>query len=125
MEGKNFIPVINRREISKVFIENVILIEQELRKVVIYTDTEDEQYSQYGKIDEVEAFLDDRFFRCHHSCLINMKKIVKMREQTIFFENGRKIVVGREKFHAAKQRFAGYLMQEASSKKLLAHSVGL
>jgi len=123
MEEKIYIPIINRSEIHKVFIENIMVIEQKLRKIIIYTDTEEKRYSRYGKLDEIVMFLDDRFFRCHHSYLINMKKVVKMREQTIFFEGGVQVAIGREKFHVAKQKFAGFMIQETSAKKLLARSV--
>jgi len=111
MEDKNFIPIINKKEISKVFIENILLIEQELRKIFIFA--EEDQHYKYGKIDELLIYLDDRFFRCHQSCFINMEKIVMMRDQTFFFNNGYKYMVGREKFHLAKQKFAGYMTQEA------------
>jgi len=111
MEEKNYIPVITKSEIAKVFVDSVMLIEQELRKTHIYT-VEDE-YFPYGKIDELSKYLDKRFFKCHQSCIINMEKVVKMREQTVFFENGLKVVMGRDKFHNAKQYFAIYIKQKA------------
>ena len=109
MENKKYIPIINRSEASKVFVDSVLMIEQELRKIIIYTD--DDRYSRYGKIDELSIYLDDRFFKCHQSYFINLDKVVKMREQTIYFENGVQIMLGREKFHAAKQRFSFYMSQ--------------
>jgi hypothetical protein len=39
-----------------------------------------------------------------------MDKVVKMKEQTVFFENGTKIMMGKEKFKFAKQRFASHLI---------------
>ena len=114
MMVKSYIPIIRRDETCKVFIENILMIEQDLRKTVIYT--EEDKYWRYGKMDELSKYLDDRFFKCHHSCIINMDKVVKMREQTIFFENGFKITIGREKFQCAKQNFARYMIQEAKEQ---------
>ena len=111
MEEKNYIPVVKRDEITKVFIDNIMLIEQELNKTHIYTD--EKEYCVYGKIHQNLKYLDDRFFRCHQSYIINMEKVIKMREQTIFFENGFKISIGRDKFVAAKQYFAVYIKQKA------------
>ena len=113
MTAKNYIPIIRRDETCKVFIENILAIEQDLRKTVIYT--EGDKYWRYGKMDELLTYLDGRFFKCHHSCVINMDKVVKMREQTIFFENGFSIMMGREKFQCAKQNFARYMIQEANA----------
>ncbi|MCL2437352.1 MAG: LytTR family transcriptional regulator DNA-binding domain-containing protein [Clostridiales bacterium] len=108
MESEKYIPIINKEEICKVYIEDILLIEQDLRKTMIYT--EENKLWRYGKIDELLRFLDDRFFRCHQSCIINMDKVIKMKEQTIFFKNGFKIVMGKEKFKSAKQKFAHYMI---------------
>ena len=113
---RDFIPVVSKSEACKVFIKNIILIEQVLRKSKIHTD--EEIISFYSKIDELIQFLDGRFFQCHKSYIINMDKVVKMKSQTIFFENGKEISIGREKFQCARQHFAGYITRMA--KKNLA-----
>jgi DNA-binding LytR/AlgR family response regulator len=104
---EEFIPFVNRSETSKIYIENIMLIEQERRKIIILT--EDNKYSWYGKIGELSEYLDNRFLKCHSSYIINMDKVIRMREQTIFFENGYTIMVGRDKFVFAKQLFARYI----------------
>ena len=114
--ARDYIPVICKEEASKVLINNVMLIEQELRKTIIYTD--EDRHSFYGKIGDLLKYLDGRFFECHQSYIINMDKVVKMREQTIFFENGLKIMLGRDKFKLAKQKFAGYMVQEAKMQAI-------
>jgi DNA-binding LytR/AlgR family response regulator len=110
---RDYIPIIRRDETSKIFVDDVLCIEQELRKAVIYTmgDT----YWCYGKISDLSKHLDNRFFQCHQSYIINMDRVVKMREQTIYFENGFKITIGRDKFSIAKQSFSAYLIQGAYS----------
>jgi len=110
---RRYIPIVKRSETSKIYLESIILIEQNLRKVVIHT--EEDSYWRYGKIEELVKYLDGRFLKCHSSCIINMDKVIKMREQTIFFENGLEIGIGREKFLSAKQNFARYITQEADA----------
>ena len=104
---RDYIPVIRRSESSKVYLKRIMLIEQELRKIMIFT--EEGKYWRYGKIEELSKYLDKRFLKCHSSCIINMDKVVKMRDQTIYFENGYKIIICKEKFYSAKNKFNGYL----------------
>ena len=106
--GEGYIPIINREETCKVYIVNVLFIEQDLRKIIVHT--EDGLFWRYGKIEELLKYLDDRFFKCHKSCIINLDKVMKMKEQTVFFENGDKIVMSKEKFRLAKQNFAGRML---------------
>jgi len=108
MMNEKYIPIINREETCKVYIKNVLFIEQDLRKTIIYT--EKDKFWRYGKMDELLKFLDNRFLKCHQSCIINMDKVIKMKEQTIFFENGAKIIMGKEKFRFVKQSFANHLI---------------
>jgi len=110
---EKYIPIITKKVTCKIYIEDVMLIEQELRKTIIYTEIDDFQI--YGKIDEFLKFLDGRFFKCHQSCIINMDKVVKMKEQTIFFKNGYKVMMGREKFKFARQKFASLLINETKN----------
>ena len=105
---EKYIPIINKEEICKVYIADVLFIEQELRKTIIHT--ENATFWRYGKMDELLRYLDSRFFKCHQSCIINMDKVVKMKEQTIFFKNGFKIMMGKEKFKYAKQNFAHHMI---------------
>lgn len=116
-----YIPLVSRGETCKIFLESIILIEQELRKARIYTD--EENYSLYSKIEEFTQYLDGRFLRCHQSYIINLDKVVKMKAQTIFFENGLKIMIGREKFINAKQNFTNYITLGA--KKNIAGNLGI
>jgi len=109
MENK-YIPIVNREEACKVYIDDVLMLEQDLRKTFIHT--EGEKFWRYGKIEELAGFLDSRFFKCHKSYIINMDQVVKMKDQTIFFKNGETIMIGRDKFKAAKQNFAGRMANE-------------
>jgi len=109
---EGFIPFINRSEASKIYIEHILLIEQNLRKIVIFT--EEGRYSRYGKISELAEYLDGRFIKCHSSYIINMDKVTRMREQTIFFQNGYTIMIGRDTFTVAKQCFRNYILKQST-----------
>ena len=114
----NYVPIIKKGEVCKIFLKNIILIEHDRRKSTIYTD--EEKYSLYSKAEELIQFLDNRFLKCHKSYIINLDRVIRMKAQTIFFENGQKIYIGRETFHCASQCFAMYITKGA--KKNLAES---
>jgi len=118
--SRDYIPLVKKDETSKVFLKNIILIEQELRKSMIYTDKE--KFWLYSKIDTLMQYLDSRFLKCHQSYIINLDKVVKMKSQTIFFENGQKIFIGREKFQSTRQYYASYIIH---AQKNLAKSPGM
>ncbi len=58
--------------------------------------------------DYVE-YLDRRFFRCLRSVIINFEQVQAMRDQTIYFENGKSFMLGRTNYISTKQAFAAYL----------------
>lgn len=49
----------------------------------------------YFKFEELERQLDDRFFKCHRSYLVNLDYVCGYREGSAFLENGQKIPVSR------------------------------
>ena len=109
-----FIPVIKPRSSVKVDVDEVIYIEQYLRKTKIIT--ENETHEIYSKIDDYLGYLGSNFLKCHRSLYVNMDKIISMREQSIVFKNGESLYLSRDKFTAARQYFSRYIM---CNKKLL------
>ncbi|HZK61076.1 MAG TPA: LytTR family DNA-binding domain-containing protein, partial [Anaerovoracaceae bacterium] len=102
-----FIPVIKPRSSVKVDVDEVIYIEQYLRKTKIIT--ENETHEIYSKIDDYLGYLGSNFLKCHRSLYVNMDKIISMREQSIVFKNGESLYLSRDKFTAARQYFSRYI----------------
>jgi len=109
-----FIPVIKPRLSVKVDVDEVLYIEQYLRKTKIVT--EKETHEIYSKIDDYLGYLGSDFLKCHRSLYVNMDKIISMREQSIVFKNGERLYLSRDKFTAARQHFSRYI---TCNKKLL------
>ncbi|MBK5245908.1 MAG: LytTR family transcriptional regulator DNA-binding domain-containing protein [Peptostreptococcaceae bacterium] len=109
-----FIPVIKPRSSIKVDVDEVLYIEQYLRKTKILTESE--THEMYSKIEDYLVYLGSNFLKCHRSLYVNMDKIVSMREQSIVFTNGDSLYLSRDKFTAARQHFSRYIM---CNKKLL------
>ena len=81
------------------------------RKILIAA--EEEQLEYYERMDTVMCYLDKRFFPCLHNFIINLDKVERMENQTIFFLNGEQFSLGRDNYVRAKQYYIAYL------KKLL------
>ena len=108
-EAREFISVISRSEAAKVYISDIIYIESEARKIHIHTA--DGNYSAYRKLDEIVDKLPENFFRCHKSCIINLEKVINMKDRVIYFECGDSLAICAEKYTKAEQAYKGYLIR--------------
>ncbi len=53
----------------------------------------------YGRLDELEAQLDSRFFRCHRSYVVNLDEVRKYSKGSAVLSDGSIIPVSRKKGH--------------------------
>ena len=104
---EKYIPIIRRTDCCKVPVSDILYIQQRGRVTNIVT--EQETFSQYAKAGDYEGYLDRRFFRCLRSVIINFEQVQAMRDQTIFFQNGKSVELGRSNYVSTKQAFAAYL----------------
>jgi DNA-binding LytR/AlgR family response regulator len=111
---KEYIPVIKTRESIRVRVEEVLYVEQYLRKTKILTETG--SHEVYCKISDYLDYMGDNFLKCHRSLYVNMDNVISMKDQTVYFKNGESILLSRDKYTAAKQRFSRYITCE---KKLI------
>ena len=49
----------------------------------------------YERMEHLETTLDDRFFRCHRSYLINLKHLKSYKSGVAYMDNGKEIPVSR------------------------------
>lgn len=104
-----YIPVITRKEASRVNIRDIFYIETELRVINIYTGNR--TYRFYGKMDEVVRYLNDDFYRCHKSCVINLEKVVRMENGVFYFQGEITLRVGLNNYQQTRGRYKKYLEQ--------------
>lgn len=64
------------------------------RKVYLYLAT-GEVIDYYDRIENLEKKVDERFFRCHRSYLINLNHLKSYRNNTAYMANGKEIPVSR------------------------------
>ena len=64
------------------------------RKVYLYLTT-GEVIDYYDRMENLEKKLDERFFRCHRSYMINLNHLKSYRDNTAYMANGKEIPVSR------------------------------
>ena len=106
---QDYIPVITRKEAARVNIKDILYIETELRVVNIYTGSR--IYRFYGKLDDVMKYLNNHFYRCHKSCILNLEKITRMEDGVFYFNGGMSLRVGRNKYQYTRSYYRKYLEQ--------------
>lgn len=108
---ESYIPVNTRKETARVDTHDILYIETELRIVIVYTISR--EYRFYGKLDDVQKYLNDNFYRCHKSCIINLENILRMEDGVFFFSGGVTLRVGQNNYRHARNRYIQFLEQHA------------
>lgn len=105
--AEKYVPVETKKLTGRVYLDEILYVEKNLRKTILVT--EEDKITLYCAMEFVKAYVDDRFLDCHRSYLFNMDKIKQMTEQTIVFENGDRIPLGRDCFRAGRKIYRDYL----------------
>lgn len=85
----------NRAIISRVRIKDIVYCEVFNHQVVIHTMTT--QYNYSGTLDSLEPKLDNHFFRCHRSYIINLGYVVDKEPGIAVLAGGNKVLISRRK----------------------------
>lgn len=80
---------------SRVRVCDIVYCEVFDHQVLIHTRKETIQIS--GTLDALQKELDDNFFRCHRSYLINMDFVTDKEEGAAVMEGGEKVMISRRK----------------------------
>ncbi|MBQ9609073.1 MAG: LytTR family transcriptional regulator [Lachnospiraceae bacterium] len=81
--------------------EQIIYVKSAGKKIIIRT--EDDIITIYGTMKELEAKLDENFYRCHRKYLINMKYVNACDGKNIYLDGDYVVQIAREK----QKEFAG------------------
>ena len=102
MKEKSFIVVWNRRESTKIDIDDILYIERRLRKIYLLTEVREIEY--YEKMKYVEPVLADYFFKIGNGTFINITKIKSVQEDKVIFDCGLEMGIPRKIFFRLKQK---------------------
>ena len=93
-----------------VFIRDIIYCEVFNHQVRIHTVHG--TYDYFGTLDMLETKLDERFFRCHRSFVVNMSCVAGQEKGVAILTNGEKIFISRRKQTDFIQRLLNFLKNE-------------
>lgn len=81
---KEYLSVLINRHIVNILIKDIRYIESNIRKAIIYLD--DNVYSTYEKLDNIQERIGDSFVRINQSFLVSKKyiKIIKHKQVILF-----------------------------------------
>lgn len=78
----------------------------------IYIHTLARRFDCYSKLDTLQSQLDERFFRCHRSYLVNMNFVSGKEGDSIIMVNGDKVFVSRRKQQQFSQQLLSFIRSE-------------
>lgn len=95
----------------KIFFNDIMYIESNQRKVKIHTTYDVIEY--YYKISDLEnELLEDNFYRCHKSYIVNLKYVQSFDNALITLKNLEKVYVSKYKLTDFSKAFMYYLKNE-------------
>ncbi len=90
-------------------VDDILYIEMQLRNMIIHTETKIYTVKRMSIKAFLEYIDDPDFFRCHESCVVNMRKVVMIgatghRDSIAVFDNGDKgCTVSQRRCHEMKE----------------------
>ena len=93
-----------------IFIRDILYCEVFNHQVRIHTVHG--TYDYFGTLDMLETKLDERFFRCHRSFVVNMSCVAGQEKGVAILINGERIFISRRKQTDFIQRLLNFLKSE-------------
>lgn len=106
-----YLVAITKSEVHMIPLTEIVFIEKEKRKVHVI-DVNDSRISFYSCFDELENQLNNEFYRCHNSYIINLQKIVSVDSKSVLMDNGDNIPVSRTHIKDLKTVIKGYNVEQ-------------
>lgn len=94
-------------EIFNIKVNTIKYIESFKRMIIIHEDNE--RYEIYGKLDEIQEKLPNKFVRCHKSYLVNLDRVRSMTGQKFLLYSGDYLPISQTRYGETKKRFLRYL----------------
>lgn len=79
----------------------------EVMNHTLHVQLEGEQVAFYGKLDDLMNQLDDRFFRCHRSVVVNLSHVEHLAEDAVVLTGGVRAPLARRK----RQELAAHMLE--------------
>lgn len=88
------------------FLKDIFYIQRDVRKNIIHHT--ERIHQNYDPIKILRKKLDDRFYVCHKSLIVNLDHISHTTKRTIWFDNGQKVNLSDLNLRLAKNALYNY-----------------
>lgn len=106
-----FIIISRERQNKKLFLDDIFYFE--IRGRMIDVHGAGGVFSYYGQIGALEQELKENgFFRCHKSCLVNLKYVDVYNRQELVLDNGERIAIAKRRYEAFCGEFLRYMRRK-------------
>lgn len=95
---------------QRILIRDILYCEVFDHQICIHTV--EERFAYSGSLDSLEKKLDERFFRCHRSFIVNMSHIIRQENGTATVTGGDKILISRRKQQEFMKKLLSFLKNE-------------
>ncbi|MBE6036670.1 MAG: LytTR family transcriptional regulator [Clostridiales bacterium] len=96
-----------RKGIFRIPVDSIRCLQKEGRKLWIVYDGG--RVSHYGKLDEVEAALPEYFCRCHHSTVVNLRRVVRLEGNRFHLETGEVVAISQRRGAQVRRAYLRFL----------------
>ena len=112
-ERATMLSIITAKSCAKIYIEDIEYIEQVGRKLELVTA--DLKYGVYDNMGHLLPYFSNKgFYRPMKGLLINFEQVRNIEEDSVFFESGNLISMGRNNISKTRNAFRKYLQQYPS-----------
>ena len=91
---EKYIAVVKRGQVLRLAVDNIIYIMK---------------IGRNERMENLLPFLDSRFYVCLRVLAVNLERVDRMENQTIFFQNGDSYRLGRDNYVRVRQQYAARL----------------
>ena len=100
----SFFIVKTSSSVKNIPLSDILYFESNKRVLIVHT--KNDEYSFYGKLDQVEKELDGKdFIRTHQSYFVNARKIKSVSKDSAELQNGEILPVSKSKASAVKNAY--------------------
>ena len=85
--------VVFDRQVSLIPLDRILYIEAQKQYVLIHT--QDEEYRMKGSLAEMQVVLDERFYKCYRSFLVNLCFVTRINSHSLVLKNGEELPISR------------------------------
>jgi DNA-binding LytR/AlgR family response regulator len=106
----DFIIIKKGNSINKILLSNILYCEVISRKIYIHASMGIIDY--YERLEEFEKCLNNNFFRCHRSYIVNLQYIAHYDRKSITLSNGENIILSKRKYDEFSKAYLYFLKRD-------------